>query len=70
MAAMASRVTAKASLPDIDYPTSDGKPMGETDLHRNVMVAAIETLKRTSWKSTGTKSRWLSIFCSIPGPST
>ena len=45
MAAMASLVTAKASLPDIDYPTSDGKPMGETDLHRNVMVAAIETLK-------------------------
>lgn len=45
MAAIASLITTKASLPDIDYPTSDGKPMGETDLHRNVMVAAIETLK-------------------------
>jgi Uma2 family endonuclease len=45
MAAIASVVTTKASLPDIDYPSSDGKPTGETDLHRNVMVAAIETLK-------------------------
>ncbi len=45
MAAIARLVTTKASLPDVDYPTSDGKPMGETDLHRNVMVAAIDTLK-------------------------
>jgi Uma2 family endonuclease len=28
-----------------DYPTSDGRPMGETDLHRDEMFNAIETLK-------------------------
>jgi Uma2 family endonuclease len=32
-------------LGDQDYPTSDGRPMGETDLHRNVMFDTIETLK-------------------------
>jgi len=30
---------------DVDYPTSDGKPMGETDLHRQDMVDVIETLE-------------------------
>ena len=28
----------------IDYPTSDGKPMAETDLHRDLMVDLIATL--------------------------
>ena len=28
----------------IDYPTSDGKPMAETDLHRRLMVDLIEIL--------------------------
>jgi Uma2 family endonuclease len=28
------------------YPTSDGKPMAETDLHRDLMLRLIETLKR------------------------
>jgi Uma2 family endonuclease len=35
-------------LPDVllnDYPTTDGKPMAETDWHRNLMFALIETLK-------------------------
>lgn len=27
------------------YPTSDGKPMAETDVHRNLMVDLIETLQ-------------------------
>lgn len=31
--------------PKNDYPTSDGKPMAETDLHRDLMLALIETLK-------------------------
>jgi Uma2 family endonuclease len=31
--------------PKNDYPTSDGKPMAETDLHRDLMNALIETLK-------------------------
>ena len=29
----------------IEYPTSDGKPMAETDIHRDDMVDLIETLK-------------------------
>ena len=29
----------------VDYPTRDGRPMGETDLHRNDMFDLIETLK-------------------------
>src|SRR4051794_3155494 len=30
---------------DIDYPTSDGKPMAETELHRDLMFDLIESLK-------------------------
>jgi Uma2 family endonuclease len=30
----------------IDYPESDGKPMAETDVHRDEMVRQIELLKR------------------------
>ncbi len=30
----------------IEYPESDGKPMGETDLHRDAMVRHIELLKQ------------------------
>jgi Uma2 family endonuclease len=30
---------------EISYPTSDGKPMAETDVHRENMVDLIETLK-------------------------
>jgi Uma2 family endonuclease len=29
---------------DLDYPTSDGKPMAETDWHRDLMIALIQTL--------------------------
>lgn len=32
-------------LPDNGYPTSDGRPMAETDKHRNVMVDMIQTLE-------------------------
>ena len=31
--------------PRNDYPTSDGKPMAETDTHRDLMLALIATLK-------------------------
>lgn len=34
----------KVLFPSNDYPTSDGKPMAETDLHRKLMAALIETL--------------------------
>ena len=30
---------------EIDYPTSDGKPMAETDLHRDLMLELINTLR-------------------------
>ncbi len=30
---------------EVDYPTSDGKPMGETDLHRDDMMDVIQVLK-------------------------
>jgi Uma2 family endonuclease len=33
------------TFPKNDYPTSDGKPMAETDIHRDLMLALIETLK-------------------------
>ena len=40
---------SKLSIPSvkrkITYPTSDGKPMAETDIHRDLMTALIETLK-------------------------
>lgn len=45
MAVLATPVTTKASLPEIHYPSSDGRPMGETDVHRNVMAAVIDMLK-------------------------
>lgn len=38
---------ATASRPhDVEYPTSDGRPMAETDRHRDEMVDLIQTLKR------------------------
>jgi len=33
------------TLPKNDYPTSDGKPMAETDLHRELMVDLIDILQ-------------------------
>lgn len=32
-------------LREVDYPVRDGKPLGETDLHRDEIVAAIEVLR-------------------------
>ena len=29
----------------VEYPTSDGKPMAETDVHRDLMIDLIETLE-------------------------
>ncbi len=40
-------MTTAASHPaiqEVDYPTSDGKPMAETDVHRNLMVRLIQKL--------------------------
>jgi len=45
MPTLPSNIIQRLPQDEIVYPTSDGRPMGETDLHRNVMFAAIETLK-------------------------
>ena len=42
---MNSRRVAPGGKP-IVYPTSDGRPMGETDFHRNLMIHAIQLLMR------------------------
>lgn len=34
-----------SAVRDIDYPTSDGKPMAETDVHRQIMMDLIATLQ-------------------------
>ena len=39
-----SRITKPPLWDDLDYPTSDGRPMAETDWHRILMVALIDTL--------------------------
>jgi hypothetical protein len=31
---------------EIEYPESDGKPMGETDLHRDWMVRILEIFRQ------------------------
>ena len=36
--------TTEGTARRVDYPTSDGKPMAETDLHRRLMMDLIETL--------------------------
>jgi Uma2 family endonuclease len=38
-------VSSRETPPEIDYPTSDGRPMAETDDHRDLMLTLIETLK-------------------------
>jgi Uma2 family endonuclease len=39
-----SRITRPPLADDLDYPTSDGRPMAETDWHRKLMTTLIETL--------------------------
>lgn len=40
-----SMLAHRTALKRNDYPTSDGRPMAETDWHRDLMVRLIETLK-------------------------
>ena len=40
-----SRLPVPKAAKRITYPTSDGKPMAETDYHRDLMLDLIETLK-------------------------
>lgn len=37
--------TPSIALTEIEYPESDGRPMGETDLHRDWMFRIIEMLR-------------------------
>jgi Uma2 family endonuclease len=37
-------IPAEAAPEDLDYPTSDGRPMAETDWHRILMTALIQAL--------------------------
>ena len=46
MATIPNRATTTPRDCQIEYPTSDGRPMGETDLHRRIMVDAIAILLR------------------------
>jgi Uma2 family endonuclease len=39
-----SRITRPPIVDDLAYPTSDGRPMAETDWHRKLMTNLIETL--------------------------
>ena len=39
-------MSAVIEFKSVTYPESDGKPMGETDLHRKEMVREIELLER------------------------
>ena len=34
--------------PPNDYPTSDGKPMGETDIHRDLLFQQVKTWNTTT----------------------
>ena len=36
----------EAAAPEIDYPSSDGRPLAETPLHRDVLVTTIEVLRK------------------------
>ena len=40
-----STVRPPRRVREITYPTTDGKPMAETDYHRDVMLDLIETLR-------------------------
>ena len=37
---------AAVALPVVEYPSSDGQPMAETPVHRDVMIDAIQILKK------------------------
>ena len=43
---MSLQIKPRRSADEIFYPETDGKPMAETDLHRNLMVRLINLLQR------------------------
>ena len=46
MTTVPSQITTGPVGRDVEYPTSDGRPFAETDLHREIMCAVIEMLER------------------------
>ena len=38
----------QAAPKKVEYPSSDGKPMAETEIHRDNMIDLIEALRPTS----------------------
>ncbi|RPI90080.1 MAG: Uma2 family endonuclease, partial [Planctomycetaceae bacterium] len=39
-------MSTASSVIDVEYPDSDGQPMGESDLHRGWMIQIINRLQR------------------------
>src|SRR5207237_2800464 len=39
-----STLVRRSALPEIEYPTSDGKPMAETEIHGQIMTDSREML--------------------------
>src|SRR5487761_1204049 len=46
MATIPSPTRLRGAEAEIDYPTGDGRPMGETPLHRDNLITAVRTLER------------------------
>ena len=40
-----STVPSTPPSSEVDYPTSDGRPMGETEVHRDDMISLIQALQ-------------------------
>lgn len=57
----------KSSLPDIEYPTSDGCPMAETDIHRYDMVDLIEVLNDWNEPNTDVYVSGNMLVYDVPG---
>ncbi len=60
-------VTSPFIRPSYGYPTSDGKPMAETDQHRKLMVDLIETLDTFFRDDPNVYVSGNLILCYVPG---
>ncbi len=60
-------VTSPFIRPSYGYPTTDGKPMAETDQHRKLMVDLIETLDTFFREDPNVYVSGNLILCYIPG---
>ncbi len=60
-------VTSRFVRPSYGYPTSDGKPMAETDQHRKLMINLIETLDTFFRDDPNVYVSGNLILCYVPG---